>query len=40
MLKATVKIIDFGFARYLKNEELAFSTLGSPINMDPVILRK
>ena len=40
MLKATVKIIDFGFARYLKNEELAFSTLGSPINMDPLIFRK
>ena len=40
MLKATVKIIDFGFARYLKNEELAFSALGSPINMDPIILRK
>ena len=40
MLKATVKLIDFGFARYLKKEELAFSTLGSPINMDPGILRK
>ena len=40
MLKATVKLIDFGFARYLKNEELAYSTLGSPINMDPGILRK
>ena len=40
ILKATVKMIDFGFARYLKNEELAFSTLGSPINMDPGILRK
>ena len=40
MLKAKVKIIDFGFARYLKKEELAFSTLGSPINMDPRILRK
>ena len=40
MLKAKVKIIDFGFARYLKKEELAYSTLGSPINMDPRILRK
>jgi serine/threonine protein kinase len=40
MLKAKVKMIDFGFARHLKNEELAFSTLGSPINMDPGILRK
>ena len=40
MLKAKVKMIDFGFARYLKKEELAISTLGSPINMDPGILRK
>ena len=40
MLKAKVKMIDFGFARYLKKEELAYSTLGSPINMDPGILRK
>ena len=40
MLKAKVKMIDFGFARYLKKDELAYSTLGSPINMDPRILRK
>jgi len=40
MLKAKVKIIDFGFARYLDPKELAFSTLGSPINMEPGILRK
>ena len=40
MLKAKVKIIDFGFARYLDPRQLAFSTLGSPINMEPGILRK
>jgi serine/threonine protein kinase len=40
MLKAKVKIIDFGFARHLNPSQLAFSTLGSPINMDPGILRK
>ena len=40
MLKAKVKIIDFGFARHLNPAELAYSTLGSPINMDPGILRK
>ena len=42
MLKAKVKMIDFGFARYLKKEkeELAASCLGSPINMDPGILKK
>ena len=40
IMKGKIKIIDFGFARYLKNEELAYSTLGSPINMDPGILQK
>ena len=40
MMKVKVKLIDFGFAIYLKKEELAYSTLGSPINMDPGILRK
>ena len=41
MLGAKVKLIDFGFATRLDpNKKLAFSTLGSPINMDPVILRK
>jgi len=40
IMKGEIKIIDFGFARYLKNEELAYSTLGSPINMDPGILQK
>ena len=40
MLKATIKIIDFGFARHLVPGDLAKSTLGSPINMDPGILRK
>jgi serine/threonine protein kinase len=38
--KAQVKIIDFGFARHLEPAQLAYSTLGSPINMDPGILRK
>ena len=40
MLKSTVKIIDFGFARKLQPGDLAYSTLGSPINMDPIILKK
>ena len=38
MLKSKVKLIDFGFARYLSNSDLAFSILGSPLNMDPGIL--
>jgi serine/threonine protein kinase len=40
LLKSTIKIIDFGFARYLQNDDLAQSVLGSPINMDPQILQK
>ena len=40
MLKATIKIIDFGFATYLGSSNLRYSTLGSPINMDPVLLKK
>ena len=39
ILKAKIKIIDFGFARYL-NDELAQSILGSPMFMDPRILLK
>ena len=37
-LKAKVKIIDFGFSRFLKNNELAKSIIGSPLYMDPTIL--
>ena len=42
MMKATIKIIDFGFATKLsaKNNDLTFSAVGSPINMDPIILKK
>ena len=39
IMKAKIKLIDFGFARYLKNE-LAESVLGSPFYMDPRILFK
>ncbi len=35
-----IKIIDFGFARYLKDDEIAMSTLGSPLHMDPRIFKK
>ena len=34
-LNSEVKIIDFGFARYLENDNLAQSILGSPMYMDP-----
>ena len=40
LMKAQIKIIDFGFARHLSPSDLAYSTLGSPINMEPGILRK
>ena len=37
IMKATIKIIDFGFA---KNKGLAISIVGNPMNMDPLILKK
>ena len=40
MLKAKIKIIDFGFATHLGAANLRYSTLGSPINMDPLLLKK
>ena len=40
MLKAQVKIIDFGFATHLGSTNMRYSTLGSPINMDPILLKK
>ena len=42
MMKAKIKIIDFGFATKLSAEknDLTFSAVGSPINMDPIILNK
>ena len=38
LMKAQVKIIDFGFSCFY--DELKKSILGSPINMDPLILKK
>ena len=40
ILKAQVKIIDFGFAAKLDKSGLKYTALGSPINMDPIILNK
>ena len=37
MMKATIKIIDFGFATRL-NGPLTYTALGTPLNMDPQIL--
>jgi serine/threonine protein kinase len=40
MMKAVIKIIDFGFATHIGSLQLCYTTLGSPINMDPNILKK
>ena len=40
MMKAKIKLIDFGFSRHLQKYELAYSILGNPINMEPGILKK
>ena len=40
MMKANCKIIDFGFACRISKTGLQYSCLGSPINMDPIILKK
>ena len=39
LMKASVKIIDFGFSCIISKSGLQYSTLGSPINMDPIILK-
>jgi serine/threonine protein kinase len=39
-MKAQAKIIDFGFACRINKSGLQYTTLGSPINMDPIILKK
>lgn len=36
---ATIKLIDFGFARYLRQDNLAESIVGTPLYMDPFILK-
>ena len=40
LIKAEVKIIDFGFATHMDGSHLRYSVLGSPINMDPILLTK
>ena len=40
LMKAQVKIIDFGFACKVSKTGLQYTVLGSPINMDPLILKK
>ena len=40
MMKAQVKIIDFGFACRIDKNSLTYTAIGNPINMDPLILKK
>ena len=40
LMKAKVKIIDFGFACKIQKDTLQFTAIGNPINMDPLILKK
>ena len=40
LMKAQVKIIDFGFACKIQKNALTFTTIGNPMNMDPLILKK
>lgn len=40
LLKAEVKIIDFGFAAIKNQAGLLQTAIGSPMNMDPLILKK
>ena len=40
MMRAQIKIIDFGCSTLLTKQNLATTAVGSPINMDPLILEK
>ena len=40
LMKAQIKIVDFGFACKLEKDGLTFTAIGNPINMDPLILQK
>ena len=40
LLKAQIKIIDFGFASSKEENHLYTTAIGSPLNMDPLILKK
>ena len=40
MMKAKIKITDFGLSKYLKGQKMATTILGNPQNMDPYIFKK
>ena len=40
LMKAKIKIIDFGFASSKEDSDMFSTAIGSPLNMDPLILKK
>ena len=40
LMRAQIKIIDFGFACKIDKNSLTYTAIGNPINMDPIILKK
>ena len=40
MMKAQVKVIDFGFACIIQKNALTYTAIGNALNMDPLILKK
>ena len=40
LMKGIIKIIDFGVATKLNEDGYAYTVIGSPLNMDPLILKK
>lgn len=40
IMKSTIKIIDFSYSRFLEKNELAYTTIGIPLNMSPILLDK
>ena len=40
VLHSELKLIDFGTATHISNEGLITTAIGSPLNMDPIILKK
>ena len=40
IMKATIKLMDFGFAKHLKKGDLTYTVLGSPLYMSPLLLNK
>ena len=40
LMKAQIKIIDFGFACKINKNLKKYTAVGNPLNMDPIILKK